>query len=124
MGVVWNILLSFDNEERWDDGAEEPRKTCDPLEQINAWLGPRGRLVDLVGPTYEGNVGNGLDANLFGGGFKHLDIEEFISMVCAQRWKERSMVQLWVKGAEEGMGAEPFALVKLRRRTQSKAKDK
>ena len=112
MGFVWSVMLSFDNEELWEDGEDEPRETCEPLERINGWL-PHGRLVSLIGPTYDGDAGNGMDANLYGGGFKHFDIQGFIEVVRAQDWKARSKVQLWVKGAEEGMGTEPFTLVKL-----------
>jgi hypothetical protein len=112
MGFLWNVMLSFDNEELWEDGEGEGREKCVPLEQINAWLSP-GRLVSLVGPTYEDGPGCGMDANLYGGGFKHFNIEGFIEVVKAQGWKERSKVQLWVKGAEEGMGTEPFTLIKL-----------
>jgi len=54
-----------------------------------------------------------LNANLYGGGFKNFDIEGFIEVVKAQDWKARSKVQLWVKGAEEGMGTEPLTLIKL-----------
>ena len=68
-----------------------------------------GRLVSLIGPTYEADVGYGMDANLYGGGFNHFVIE----VVRAQDWKARSKVQLWVKGAEAGMGTEPFKLIKL-----------
>lgn len=121
MGFVWNVMLSFDNEELWDDGADEPRETCVPLEQINTWL-PNGRLVSLIGPTYDDDAGNGMDANLYGGGFKHFDIEGFIEVVKAQDWKARSKVQLWVKGAEEGMGTEPFMLVKLGRGSEAAVK--
>ncbi len=112
MGFVWNVMLSFDNEELWEDDEEEPRETCEPLQRINAWI-PHGRLVSLIGPTYEDGAGYGMDANLYGGGFKHFDIEGFVEVVKAQDWKARSKVQLWVKGAEEGMGEEPFTLIKL-----------
>jgi hypothetical protein len=115
MGFVWNIMLSFDNEELWPDGADQPTESCEPLDRINAWI-PDGRLVSLVGPTYRDNAGNGLDANLYGGGFKHFDIEKFIKVVEAQKWKERKKVQLWVRGAEEGMSEDVFTLVKLRPR--------
>jgi hypothetical protein len=112
MGFVWNVMLSFDNEELWEDGEDEARGTCEPLERINAWLSP-GHLVSLIGPTYQEGAGNGMDANLYAGGFKHFDIEGFIELVKAQGWRHRSKVQLWVKGAEEGMGTEPFTLIKL-----------
>jgi hypothetical protein len=112
MGFVWNVMLSFDNEELWEDGEDEARETCESLDCINAWL-DHGRLVSLIGPTYDDDAGNGMDANLYGGGFKHFDIEGFIEIVQAQNWKARSKVQLWVKGAEEGMGTEPWSLIKL-----------
>jgi hypothetical protein len=114
-------MLSFDNEELWEDGADEARETCEPLERINAWL-PHGRLVSLTGPTYDDDAGYGMDANLYGGGFKHFDIEGFIDVVKGQDWKNRAKVQLWVKGAEEGMGEEPFTLIKLGRRRSSRPK--
>jgi hypothetical protein len=112
MGFIWNIMLSFDDDELWEDGEEEPRETCEPLGRINAWL-PHGRLVSLIGPTYRDEAGYGIDANLYGGGFKNFDIDKFIEVVNAQDWKARSNVQLWIKGAEEGMGTEPFTLIKL-----------
>jgi hypothetical protein len=112
MGFVWNVMLSFDDEEWWDDAADEARATCEPLERINAWL-PHGRLVSLTGPTYADGAGSGMDANLYAGGFKHFDIDGFIEVVKAQRWKARSKVQLWIKGAEEGMATEPFIQVGL-----------
>jgi len=115
MSWVWSVLLSHSNEELWRDGVEQPQKICEPVKRINRWI-PNGRLVSLVGPTYATNAGNGIDANLFGGGFKHFDIDGFIELVEAQNWKERKKVQLWVKGAEEGMGEGPFRLIKLRRR--------
>ena len=110
MGFIWNVLLSFDNDELWE--GDEPRDTCDALERINAWIGT-GRLVSLTSPTYDDDASYGLDANLYGGGFKHLDIEGFVAAVKAQEWKARSKVQLWVKGGEEGMWDDPFTLIKL-----------
>ena len=110
MGFVWNIMLSFDNDELWE--GDEPRDTCAALEQINAWIGT-GQLVSLTGPTYDDDASYGMDANLYGGGFKHFDIEGFIAVAKAQEWKARSKVQLWVKGGEEGMWDEPFTLIKL-----------
>jgi hypothetical protein len=63
-------MLSFANEEWWEDDADEPRETCAPLERINAWI-KHGRLVRLTGPTYSDDAGYGMDANLYGGGYKH-----------------------------------------------------
>jgi hypothetical protein len=112
MGWVWNVLLSFDDSELWE--GDEPRDTCESLERINAWIGS-GRLVSLISPTYDDDAGYGMDANLYGGGFKRLDIEGFIAAVKDQDWKARSKVRLWVKGGEEGMSDEPFTLIKLGR---------
>jgi hypothetical protein len=112
MSFIWNVLLSFSNEEFWEDDEDEPRETCEPLERINQWI-PHGKLVSLVRPTYAKGVGYGMDANLFGGGFKHFDIEGFIEVVAAQDWKELANVQLWINGAEEGMGDEPFSSINL-----------
>lgn len=77
-------------------------------------------MVSLVEPTYAKGVGNGIGAYLFGGGYKHFDIEGFIKVVEAQDWKDLAKVQLWVKGAEEGMGEDPFTLIKLKRRRASR----
>lgn len=121
MGWVWNVLLSCSNEEFWEDGEDEARDTCEPLERINQWI-PHGKLVSLIGPTYVEGVGYGMDANLFGGGYKHFDIDGFIDVVEAQDWKDRAKVQLWVKGAEEGMGEESFTLIKLRPRRSRRPK--
>lgn len=121
MSWVWNVLLSFSNEEFWEDDEDQPRETCEPLERINEWI-PHGKLVSLTGPTYRKGAGCGMDANLFGGGNKHFDIDAFVKVVEAQNWKEPTQVQLWVKGAEAGMGEEGFALVKLRWRPASQPK--
>lgn len=102
MGLIWNVVLSFGNEEWWEGDEDQPRETCEPLERINAWI-PDGKLVDLVGPTYADDAGSGLDANLYGGGFKHFDIDAFIKVVEAQAWKDRPQVQLWIKGQVEGL---------------------
>jgi hypothetical protein len=123
MGFVWNVVLSFSNEEFWEDGEDEPRATCEPLQRINEWISD-GRLVDLTKPTYAKGAGSGLDANLYGGGFKHFDIEAFIQVVASQDWKDRAAVQLFVKGAEEGMGEGPFHLARLPRPRKSQPKKK
>ena len=121
MGVVWSILLSFDNEEWWEDGKDRPRDNCEPLDRINQWI-HSGELVDLAGTSFKRGAGNGIDANLFGGGFKHFDIKGFIDVLNTQAWKERAKVQLWVRGAEEGMAEETFTAIKLRTRRAARSK--
>ncbi len=63
------------------DGATN--ETCGPLNRINRWI-PHGKLVSLVGPTYEKGAGYGMNAYVFGGGFKHFDIEGFVRVVDGQ----------------------------------------
>ena len=104
MGFVWNVMLSFSDDEFWEEDEDEPRETCEPLEQINDWIS-HGQLESLTA--------NRLDVNLYGGGFKHFDIEAFIEVVQSQSWKRPDRVQLWIKGGEEGMNEEPFTLVEL-----------
>lgn len=111
MSWIWNVMLSFSNEERWgNDDDAEPSDSCEPLDRINSWI-EGGKLVDLTKPTYAKNAGYGMDANLYGGGFNHFDIENFITLVEAQPWKDWRNLQLWVKGEEQ----DSFTLVKLRR---------
>jgi len=120
MGWVWNVLLSCSNEEFWK-GDEFHEETCRPIERINQWI-PGGRLVSLTGPTYANGAGDGMDANLFGGGYKRFDIERFVKVVEAQDWKDRTRVQLWVKGACEGVDEGSFSIIKLRPRSSNHAK--
>jgi hypothetical protein len=112
MGWIWNVLLCCSNEEFWTDDADEPSETCEPLERINQWI-PDGKLVDLTKPTYAKGAGSGMDAWLFGGGFKHFDIDAFVRVVEEQPWKDRPNLQLWVKG-DGSTSNEPFTPVRLR----------
>jgi hypothetical protein len=90
MGWVWNMMVSFSDEEFWDEGADEARETCAAIDAINAWL-PHGKLADLT-------RGTDMAANLYGGGFKHFDIGVFVQVVRRQDWHDRKAVQLWVRG--------------------------
>jgi hypothetical protein len=106
---VWNVVLSFSEEEFWEDDEDEARETCAALERINGWI-PHGELVSLTGPTCARGAGYGMTAHLYGGGFKHFDIEGFIEVVEAQAWKDRAHVQLWLKGETDAC----FAIYPLR----------
>ncbi len=97
MGWVTTIMLSFSNEECWKDGDDDQVEPldCKPIKKINAWIygGNRdrtgwGRLVEIIDPTYNGDIGQGMDANLLGGGFKNFNIDGFIEVVESQKWKE------------------------------------
>lgn len=96
MSWIWNVMISFGDEEFWEDGEDEARETCAALEKINEWLPQGERLVDLSGATADSTYG--MDAHVYGGGFNHLDIEAFIAAVEAQDWKDRANVQLFLRG--------------------------
>ena len=113
MSWVWSVLLSCSRVEFCPDDEGAAAETCEPLDRINQWI-PSGKLVSLVQPTYAKGAGYGMDAFLFGGGYKHFDIEGFVAVVEAQAWREPTKVQLWVKGAEEGLGDDLFTEIRLR----------
>jgi hypothetical protein len=119
MGWVWNVLLACSRTEFAVDGEGAALEMCEPLDRINEWI-PHGRLVSLIEPTYAKGAGNGMDAYLFGGGYKRFDIKEFIKVVEAQDWRNRGSVQLWVNGGEEGMVDETFTLIRLRPRPKNR----
>jgi hypothetical protein len=100
MSWIWNVVLSFSNDELGEDEDGQTQDTCESLEKINQWI-PDGKLVSLVSPTYKKGAGYGMEANLYGGGYKHFDIDGFIKVVEAQKWSNRANVQLWIKGEED-----------------------
>lgn len=100
MSYIWNVILSFSDEEFWYDGEDTPRKTCAALDAINHWI-PDGKLVSLIKPTFAPKAGYGMAANLYGGGFNHFDIEGFIAAVQAQQWRDPDNVQLFLKSESD-----------------------
>lgn len=110
MSFVWNVVLSFSDEEYWEDGEEEARETCAALDNINAWI-PDGELVDLTTGTFAAGAGYDMTAHLYGGGFKHFDITAFLAVVEAQAWKDRANVQLLLKSDADSR----FELYRIRR---------
>jgi len=112
MSYVWTIMLSFGNEEYWTEGEEEPQEQCQALENINAWLTADearkyGPLIDLTTCATGNNVG--MSANLYGGGFKRMNIEKLVEVIKNQKWHDPASVQLFIKGEEE----EKFTLLTL-----------
>ncbi len=104
MSWVWTIMLSFSDEEYWTDGEDEPQKDCQALQNVNAWLNADeekmyGPLTDLT----SGAIGNqvGMQANLYGGSFKHFDMEKFMETVKMQEWHDPDQVQIFIKGEED-----------------------
>ena len=100
MSWIWNVMLSFSNDEYWDEN-DEVIDEAPPLEKINAWMeadternyGPLEDMTPCGG-------GAEMNANVFGGGFKHFDIEMFIKVVASQQWQDRSSVQIFLQGEE------------------------
>jgi hypothetical protein len=84
------------------------------LEGINRWLESNpvrnyGPLVDVTADS-----GGGMNANLFGGGFMHFDIEAFIDVVAEQEWQNRDNVQLFLHVTKRDAGRHSIS-VKMRR---------
>ena len=104
MSWIWNVILSFSDEEYWVEDEEEVLQSCAAIDSINIWLqadevrnyGPLNDLTACV----TGN-GVGMNANVWGGGFKHFDIDEFIAVVDRQPWHDRDSVQLFIQGEED-----------------------
>jgi hypothetical protein len=97
-------MLSFGDEEYWTEGKDEPQESCQALEKINAWLTADeakgyGPLTDLTSCTTGNKIG--MNANLYGSGFKHIDIGKFGEVVKNQEWHEPTHVQLFIKGEED-----------------------
>ncbi len=105
MSWTWNVILSFSNEEMWEEGVEDVLESCSALDNINEWLEADkvhnyGPLTDLA-PCAAGN-GSGMSANIYGGGFKHFDMEAFTKVVARQQWHDRASVQLFIQGEDAG----------------------
>jgi len=103
MGWIWNVILSFSNEEYWIEGKEEMLESAPALDKINAWMKAHHQhdsytLKDLSLCA----SGAGMTANIFGGGFKHFDIEAFVDVVAKQEWQDRDNIQLFLQGEDEG----------------------
>jgi hypothetical protein len=120
MSYIWNVILSFSDEEFWHDGEDNTRATCAALDALNKWM-PHGKLVDLTRPTFTAKAGCGMSAHLYGGGFRHLDIEGFIAAVQAQQWKDPTNVQLFLKSeSDEQFSLHSVAKPQRRRRRSTK----
>ena len=84
MATLTSVILNLSAEEFWCDETEQLNDSCPPLDNINQWI-QDGKLVDLTPPTYEDDAGYGLEAWLFGGGFRNFNVELFIRVVGSQR---------------------------------------
>jgi hypothetical protein len=101
MSWVWNVMLSFSNEEHWADGEKEAAEVPAPIENINKWLeADKARNYGALADLTLASGGAGMEANVYGGGFKHCDIEAFVDVVASQDWQDRDSVQLFIQGEE------------------------
>jgi hypothetical protein len=93
-------MLSFSGDEYWADDQEDVLEVAPALEGINQWLSSSeheyGALTDLTA----GAGGVGMCAHLFGGGYKHFEIEAFIDAVWSQPWQDINSGELFLKGEE------------------------
>lgn len=99
-------MLSFGDEEYWRDDEGDGQHNCEALDNINAWLESHtvekfGPLTDLT-PCATGNQ-VGMNATLYGGGFKHFNIEKFIEVIKSQDWRDPESVQLFTKADDDQM---------------------
>ena len=97
-------MVSFSDEEYWTEDEEEAQTECQALQNINAWLKSDevkmyGTLTSLTSEAVGNQVG--MQANLYGGGFKHFDLEKFLAVVKKQEWHDPSCVQIFIKGEED-----------------------
>lgn len=95
MGYVWNVILIFSDEEFWHEGEEEARSTSAALVALNKAQPSGYKLVDLTKATFKS--GEGMSAHIYGGGFKHFDVDGFLANIRAQEWKDPLNVQLFLK---------------------------
>ena len=100
MSFIINLLLNLSPEEFWCDESDTLGEVSPALDNINSWIGD-GQLLDLSGPTYQEGAGAGMHAWLYGGGFKHFDLDGFIKQVEQQTWKAPQDLQLFIKVEEE-----------------------
>jgi hypothetical protein len=97
-------MVSFSDEEYWTPGEDEAQEECQALQNINAWLESDtekmyGPLTNLTSYATGNQVG--MQANLYGGGFKRFDIDDFLAIVKEQTWHDPSCVQVFIKGEED-----------------------
>ena len=90
-------MLSFTNQEFWRDGEDDARERCEALDLINRQLPTDCQLVDLTKSTFKAGVGCGMEAHVYGGGFKRFDSTGFIEAVVAAPWRDPDNVQWFLK---------------------------
>jgi hypothetical protein len=93
MSWVTTVLLIFSLAAVFydDDGEEIGVENLPALENINAWLQKNGRgILDNLDERVISS-GKAMQACVYGGAFNFLKVDEFIEVVKAQSWRERSI---------------------------------
>lgn len=100
MSWVTDVLLIFSLGELFDEDGEELESIA-ALNNINTWLQECGKgvLDNLDQHIISG--GKPMGACVYGGAFNFLKIDDFISVVEKQPWRERECVQLLIQDEEE-----------------------
>ena len=100
MSWVTDVLLIFNREELYDEDGEE-LEIIPALDNINTWLQQNGKgpFDNLDQQVFSG--GKAMGACVYGGAFNFLKINDFISVVEKQSWRERENVQLLIQDEEE-----------------------
>jgi hypothetical protein len=102
MSWVTDVLLTVNLEERFDDDYNA-LESCEALDKINAWLETRelGKLDELSSHVLSG--GKAMQCHLYGGAFNFMKVDEFITLVLSQTWKQPESVMLLIKDEEQNV---------------------
>jgi hypothetical protein len=97
MSWVTDVLLTISVEERLDDDTNKFLKSCEALDNINAWLkqGEHGKLDELSIHAKSG--GKSMQCYVYGGAFNYMKVDEFVTLVLSQTWKQPESVMLLIK---------------------------
>ncbi len=99
MSWVTDVLLSFNLQEKFDDDFNA-LDSCEPLDNINAWLEERelGRLDELSSHVQSG--GKAMQCHVYGGAFNFMEPDDFITAVLSQNWQMPDAILLLTKDEE------------------------
>jgi len=100
MSWVSDVLLCMNLEERIDEEMNV-LSSCEPIDQINQWLGDRelGTLAELS--THMATGGKASQCYVFGGAFNYLKADEFRDYVFSRSWVAPESVQLFIKDEQD-----------------------
>ena len=100
MSWVTDVLLITGLGERFDDDRDDFVESCKALDNINTWLEQheQGKLDELSDYVVSG--GKGMQCYVYGGAFNFLEVDDFVSLVLSQKWKNPKAVMLLTKESE------------------------